>query len=305
MRPLQGDDQESDAQVEHGWSITANAHPSNWPAKPSTAPRWRMSSAGGFTHLYRGWYRIAVSLGPNARRWTGRQPWLSYTSRTPRARDLGRDALAREFVPGEPLASSAHCRHFPVVKPPAFRPSPRRRGLARVRTPRCRAGRLRSLPEVMEASGGAHPRGARLREVGVDGAAALKSAARGGDGPAGRLHRVARAAAAPAIAHQVDVLGRRPGLVVAVCGAREPNHALRGGDARDAAGVPGQLMVERAAVRQTRRDLAVMTLRWSLPIEMNRNPEGAYCIRAVVLLWRSRPPRCGRSRVCTRRPRWR
>ncbi len=41
-------------------------------------------------------------------------------------------------------------------------------------------------------------------------------------------------------------------------------------------------MLERAAVRQTRRDLAIMTLRWSLPIELNRNPEVLNRIRAVV-----------------------
>ena len=254
----------------------------------------------GFTHLStrtRGWYRIAVSA-PTEREALDRAAAVVelYKPHTTWVRDLGQYALAREFVPGEPLASSAHCRHFPVVKVAAGLPAVTaevgdRRGFHIARTAGLSARAVCFdpwyLPEVMEASGVVPICGVQgSGKSALMGLLCYKSALSGARGvamdPAGRLHRMLTLPELAGIAHQVDVLGGVPGSLNPYAAVPEPNQALIWADARDVQELRDKLMVERAAVRQTRRDLAIMTLRWSLPIELNRNPDVLNRIRAVV-----------------------
>ena len=108
----------------------------------------------------------------------------AYKPHTKWVRDLGQYSLAREFVPGEPLASSAHCRHFPVVKVAAGLPAVTaevgdRRGFHIGETAGLAARAVCFdpwyLPEVMEASSVVPILGVQgLRQVRPDGDAVLQ-----------------------------------------------------------------------------------------------------------------------------------
>ena len=127
-----------------------------------------------------------------------------YKPHTTWVRDLGQYALAREFVPGEPLASSAHCRHFPVVKVAAGLPAVTaevgdRRGFHIAETAGLSARAVCFdpwyLPEVMEASGVVPICGVQgSGKSALMGLLCYKSALSGARGvamdPAGRLHRM-------------------------------------------------------------------------------------------------------------------
>ena len=194
------------------------------------------------------------------------------------------------------MASSAHCRHFPVLKVAAGLPAVTaevgdRRGFHIGETAGLSARAVCFdpwyLPEVMEASGVVPICGVQgSGKSALMGLLCYKSALSGARGvamdPAGRLHRMLTLPELAPIAHQVDVLGGRPGSLNPYAAVPEPNHALIWVDVPGRGGLPRQAALERAAVRQTRRDLAMMTLRWSLPIEMNRNPEVLNRIRAAV-----------------------
>jgi hypothetical protein len=289
-----------DGQVEH-WLVDHGKRPPKQLARQADARATvEDEQRRGFTHLStrtRGWYRIAVSA-PTEREALERAAAVVelYKPHTKWVRDLGQYALAREFVPGEPLASSAHCRHFPVVKVAAGLPAVTaevgdRRGFHISETAGLAARAVCFdpwyLPEVMEASGVVPILGVQgSGKSALMGMLCYKATLSGARGvamdPAGRLHRVLALPELAGISHQVDVLGGQPGSLSPYAAVPEPNTALLWADCRDAEEFRDKLGLERAAVEQTRRDLAVMTLRWSLPIELNRNPDVLTRIRAVV-----------------------
>ena len=72
----------------------------------------------------KGWYRVAVA-GDTEDEALDRAAKIVdlYRPQIRIVRELGQYHLAREFVPGEPLASTAHVRHFPVLKVAAGLPA--------------------------------------------------------------------------------------------------------------------------------------------------------------------------------------
>ena len=289
-----------DGQVEH-WLVDHGKRPPKQLARQAEhRATVEDEQRRGFTHLStrtRGWYRIAVS-GATEREALDRAAEVVelYKPHTKWVRDLGQYALAREFVPGEPLSSSAHCRHFPVVKVAAGLPAVTaevgdRRGFHIGETAGLSARAVCFdpwyLPEVIEASGVVPILGVQgSGKSALMGMLCYKSALSGARGvamdPAGRLQRMLTLPELTGIAHQVDVLGGVPGSLSPYAAVPEPNHAIIWADATDADDFRDKLLLERAAVRQTRRDLALMTLRWSLPIELNRNPDVLTRLRAAV-----------------------
>ncbi len=250
-----------DGQVEH-WLVDHGKRPPKQLARQADARATvEDEQRRGFTHLStrtRGWYRIAVS-GATEREALDRAAAVVelYKPHTTWVRDLGQYALAREFVPGEPLASSAHCRHFPVIKVAAGLPAVTaevgdRRGFHIAETAGLSARAVCFdpwfLPEVMEASGVVPICGVQgSGKSALMGLLCYKSALSGARGvamdPAGRLHRMLTLPELAGIAHQVDVLGGQPGSLTPYAAVPEPNHALIWADVRDVAGVPRQAHV--------------------------------------------------------------
>ncbi|MGB8382842.1 MAG: hypothetical protein WCG47_16615, partial [Dermatophilaceae bacterium] len=214
-----------DGQVDH-WLVDHGKRPPKQLARQADSrAQVDDEQRRGFTHLStrtRGWYRIAVSAATEQEALQRAAAVVElYKPATKWVRDLGQYHLAREFVPGEPLSSSAHCRHFPVVKVAAGLPAVTaevgdRRGFHIGETAGLSARAVCFdpwyLPEVMEASG-------VVPIIGVQGSGksafmgelCYKSALSGARGvamdPAGRLQRMLALPELASISHQVDVLG--------------------------------------------------------------------------------------------------
>ena len=190
-----------------------------------------------------GWYRIAVAGTP--RRGVG--PGGGDRRSLPSADRIGARAgpvpLAREFVPGEPLASTAHVRHFPVLKVAAGLPAVTaevgdRRGFHIAETAGLSARAVCFdpwyLPEIVEVCGvvpivGAPGSGKSM----LMGLLCYKSALSGVrgvcDGP-GRAacRRCWRFPSWRRSVAAVDVMGGRPGSLSPYAAVPEPNQALVG-----------------------------------------------------------------------------
>lgn len=292
-----------DGQVDH-WSLDHGKRPPKQLARQASRIQTvEDEMRSGFTGLAtrtRGWYRIAVS-GVTEQEALDRAEAVVelYRPQIRVVREIGQYAMAREFVPGEPLSVRAHARKYPVGKVAASLPAVSaevgdKRGHHLGET----TGMVsRSvvfdpwyLTERMEAGG-------FIPVVGTLGSGksvlifstAYKSALSGVRGvimdPAGRVRKMLRLPELAPISTNVDLLGSMPGSLSPYAVVPEPSRVLVRMDCED----PGdeaeferrwQLAVNAAAA--TRRDLALSTLRWALPMNMDRDPAVQKLLRKAV-----------------------
>ena len=183
-----------------------------------------------------GWYRIAVS-GRTEKEALDRaaKSSTSTSRRSGSSRELGQYHLAREFVPGEPLASTAHARQFPVLKVAAGLPAitaevgdrrgvPHRGDRRPVRSGRAMGPVVPDRRSWRSSRPGPARRHPRIGQVHADGPARpTRRPCPGCRGvsmdPSGRLQRMLRAARARAASSaSVDLLGGPTGIAVPVRG---------------------------------------------------------------------------------------
>lgn len=257
----------------------------------------------GFTGLStrtRGWYRIAVSGETEQEALDRAAAVIShYKPQIRIARELGQYHLAREFVPGEPLATTAHARKFPVLKVAAGLPAISaevgdKRGFHIGET----AGLVKRqvcmdpwfLTEVMEV-GGLVPcvGGLGSGKTMLMGVIAYKSILSGVRGaamdPSGRMQNMLRLPELAKITRSVSLLGGRPGSLGPYGVVPDPSRELVRLDCDDPSDeneVNDRFALADAAARAMRRDLAMETLRWCLPYAMGRDERVLRYLRTAI-----------------------
>lgn len=245
----------------------------------------------------RGWYRIAVA-GETEEEALVRAAAVKelYLPQIRLVRELvGLYDIAREFVPGEPLGSAAHVRHFPVLKVAAGLPAVTaevgdRRGSHIGETEGLSVRPVTFDPwflmEVVESGGlipivGTPGSGKSL----LGGLLCYKSTLSGAFGvamdPSGRQQKMLALPELRDISRSIDVLGGRPGSLSPYAVVPEPNRELVRLDSTPDT-FDEKLELARNAVRATRRDLALSTLFGCLPLEMARNDDVKSRVRAAV-----------------------
>lgn len=257
----------------------------------------------GFTGLStrtRGWYRIAVS-GETEKEALDRAAAVvaHYKPQIRIARELGQFALAREFVPGEPLATSAHSRKFPVLKVAAGLPAISaevgdKRGFHIGET----AGLVTRqvcmdpwfLTEIME-TGGLVPVVGTLGSgksvlLQIMGYKAILSGVRGAAmDPSGRMQQMLRLPELAPITRSVSLLGGRPGSLSPYGVVPDPSLELVRLDCEnpsDEAEVADRFRLAQAAAKSMRKDLALETMRWCLPYAMGRDERVLRYLRSAI-----------------------
>lgn len=218
-------------------------------------------------------------------------------------RELGQYHLAREFVPGEPLATTAHARHWPVLKVAAGLPAISaevgdRRGFQIGET----AGISRRmvaydpwfLPEVMNSSGLCPITGTLGSGKSVFGGMLVYKAAMSGArgvamDPAGRMQRMLRLPELAKISRAVNLLGGDPGSLSPYGVVPDPNPELVRMDCENPADedeFADKMRLAEQAARAMRKDLCFETLRWAIPHEIVASARGAevlqYMRRAIA-----------------------
>lgn len=262
----------------------------------------------GLSTRTRGWYRIAVTGRTESEALDKAQKVVDlYRPQIKITRQLGQYHLAREFVPGEPLASTAHARKFPVLKVAAGLPAVTaevgdKRGfyLGETSAMASRAVLMDPwyLTEVMEQAGLipliGTPGSGKSTLMGVVIYMSILSGIHGvAMDPAGRLQRLMTL---PEIggglfngqqlrsrARSVDVLGGRPGSLSPYAVVPDPNPELIRAEAMSDHEFAERLHRERSAAVQQRRDLTVSVLRSCLPVGLSNNEEVLKRIRARVM----------------------
>jgi len=251
----------------------------------------------GLSTRTKGWYRIAVSGATEDEALERAAEIVDlYKPQIRIVRELGQYHMAREFVPGEPLSSTAHVRHFPVVKVAAGLPAITaevgdRRGFHIAETAGLSARAVCFdpwyLPEIVEVGG-------LIPIVGTPGSGksmlmgllSYKSAVSGVRGvcmdPSGRLQKMIRLPELATISRSVDLMGGRPGSLSPYAVVPEPNDGLVRAESTDDADFEQKLQLARNAVRATRRDLALSTLLGCLPVLMARNGDIQTRIRGAI-----------------------
>lgn len=257
----------------------------------------------GFTGLStrtRGWYRIAVS-GETEQEALDRAAAVMahYKPQIRLVRELGQYALAREFVPGEPLATTAHSRKFPVLKVAAGMPAISaevgdKRGFQIGET----AGLVTRqvcmdpwfLTEVME-TGGLVPcvgtlgsgKSVLLQLIGYK--AILSGVGGAAMDPSGRMGQMLRLPELEGITRSVSLLGGRPGSLSPYGVVPDPSPELVRLDCEDPtdeAEFEDRMRLAQAAARSMRKDLALETMRWCLPYAMGRDERVLRYIRSAI-----------------------
>lgn len=252
----------------------------------------------GLSTRTRGWYRIAVS-GRDEQEALARATAVveHYKPKLRFVRELGQYHLAREFVPGEPRASDAHARKFPILKVAAGLPAITaevgdRRGFHIGETAGV-TGRAvcfdpHFLPEVMEASGLCPIVGTLGSGKSVLAALlAYKQILAGVRGvaldPAGRMQRMVQLPEIAPYARSISVMGGRSGSLSPYAAVPEPNRVLVQIQAEDLGqDFDERWQLAREDAKAKRRDLALMSLQWSLPLEMGRNDQVRRYLRRAV-----------------------
>lgn len=257
----------------------------------------------GFTGLSlrtKGWYRLAVSGATEEEALERAAAVVKlYKPAIKIERPLGQYNLAREFVPGEPLSTSAHARKWPILKAAAGLPAITaevgdKRGFLLGET----TGLFRRavvwdpwyLTEVME-TGGLVPVIGTLgsgKSV-VIGYVCYKAVLSGVRGvmldPAGRLQRMLSLPELSQISQSVNLLGGRPGSLSPYSVVPDPNPELIRLDCDDPTNA-GELLARmgeaETAARSQRRELAYVTMRGMLPLAMSRDPEVQRELRRAV-----------------------
>ena len=242
----------------------------------------------GLATRTKGWYRIAVA-GDTEEEALERAAKVVdlYRPQIRMVRELGQYHLAREFVPGEPLSSTAHVRHFPVMKVAAGLPAITaevgdRRGFHIAETAGLSARAVCFdpwyLPEIVEVGGlvpivGTPGSGKSM----LMGLLSYKSTMSGVRGvcmdPSGRLQKMLALPELAPISRSVDLMGGRPGSLSPYAVVPEPNRALVQAESTGTEDFAEKLELAQAAARATRRDLALRTLLGCLPLLMARNAD--------------------------------
>lgn len=262
----------------------------------------------GFTGMatrVRAWYRCAVSGGsPEEALERAQRVQALYRPQIQLARELGQYHLAREFVPGEPLSSTAHSRKQPLLKFAAGLPAITsevgdKRGPHIGETTGLSARAVCHDPwyltEVMETGG-------LIPIVGTPGcgksmlmaALSYKHVQAGVCGaamdPAGRMQKMLNLPAMQGISRSVDLLGGEPGSLNPYAVVPEPRAEYVRLDCSDPSD-PDELAerLERASrnAAAARRDLASYVARWCLPLALNRDDAVQELLRDAVASCRS------------------
>lgn len=284
-----------DAQVDH-WVVDHNKRPpkqlGRQADKAADVEDEMRSGFDGLLTRTRSWFRFAVSGETEDEALTRAQALIDhYKPQIQLTRDLGQYALAREFVPGEPLATTAHARRWPVMKVAAGLPAISaevgdRRGFQIGET----AGLTRRmvafdpwyLPEVMDSSGLIPMTGTLGSGKSVLGGYITYKSVQSGVvsvalDPSGRLQEMTRLPELAGISRSVNLLGGEPGSLDPYGTVPEPNPdlvRLDCDDPTDEDEFNDKMKLARDAARANRRDLCFETLRWCLPYEMVTSADG-------------------------------
>ena len=258
----------------------------------------------GFTGLStrtKGWYRIAVSGATQEEALARAEEVVAlYSPQITIVRELGQYHLAREFVPGEPLGSTAHSRKFPILKVAAGIPAITsqvgdKRGFHIGETTGLSTRAVVWDPwfitEVIEQGGlvpivGGLGSGKTMLAMMI----AYKAVLSGVRGivldPSGRAHKMLRLPEMKGISQSVNLIGGRPGTLSPYAVVPDPTEALIRLDMED----PGdkddleyRMRLADDAARAQRRDLCFDTLRWCLPLEFGRNIDVQRKLRRAIL----------------------
>lgn len=253
----------------------------------------------GLSTRTRSWFRIAVSGESEEEALNRAQATIDhYKPQIRLVRELGQYHLAREFVPGEPLATTAHARHWPVRKIAAGLPAISaevgdRRGFQIGET----AGLTRRmvaydpwyLPEVMDSSGLCPITGTLGSGKSVLGGYLMyKSVLSGVRGscldPAGRLQQMLKLPEIARVAHGVNLLGGEPGSLSPYGVVPNPNPELVRMECDDPSNedeFEDKMRLADQAARSNRRDLCFETLRWCLPYEVVTSGDGPAVLKVL------------------------
>jgi hypothetical protein len=242
----------------------------------------------GLSTRTKGWYRIAVAGVTEEEALTRAAAVVeAYRPQIRIVRELGQYHLAREFVPGEPLASTAHVRHFPVLKVAAGLPAITaevgdRRGHHIGETAGLTARPVTFdpwyLPEIVEVGGlvpiVGTPGSGKSMLMGLLSYKATLSGVRGVCmDPSGRLQKMLALPELRDISRSVDLMGGRPGSLSPYAVVPEPNRLLVESEATGPDDLAERMELARNAARATRRDLALTTLLGCLPLDLSRNSD--------------------------------
>jgi hypothetical protein len=249
----------------------------------------------GLSTRTKGWYRIAVAGETEEEALTRAAAVVeAYRPQIRIVREFGQYHLAREFVPGEPLASTAHVRHFPVLKVAAGLPAITaevgdRRGHHIGETAGLTARPVTFdpwyLPEIVEVGGlvpiVGTPGSGKSMLMGLLSYKATLSGVRGVCmDPSGRLQKMLALPELRDISRSVDLMGGRPGSLSPYAVVPEPNRQLVESEATG--DLAERMELARNAARATRRDLALTTLLGCLPLDLSRNSDVRSQVRAAV-----------------------
>lgn len=285
-----------DAQVDH-WEVDHRKRPPRQlgrQARLAAAVEDDMRTGfDGLSTRTRSWFRIAVSGETREEALDRAQAVIDhYKPQIQIVRELGQYHLAREFVPGEPLATTAHARKWPVLKVASGLPAISaevgdRRGFQIGET----AGLSRRmvafdpwyLPEVMNSSGLIPVTGTLGSGKSVfGGALAYKATLSGARGvaldPAGRLQQMIRLPELENIARSINLLGGAPGSLSPYGVVPDPNPELVRMDCDnpdDEDEFAEKMRLATSAAKAARKDLCIETLRWCLPYEVVISQQGA------------------------------
>lgn len=258
------------------------------------------SSFSGRATRTNSWFRVAV-WGDTEEQALGRAAEVVklYNPQVRFTREFGQYWLAREFVPGEPLSSRAHVRHWPALKVAAGLPTVTakigdHRGFHIGETAGGGGGRAVLidpwyLTEIME-SGGLIPLCGTLgsgKSV-LMGLLIYKAVLSGVPGvamdPAGRMQRMCQLPELRKITTSKNLLGGDPGSLSPYAVVPDPNLGLIEIDAiEQGVDFDERLRREIDATQERRRDLALMCCIWSLPYERGTNDKVRAALRRAIL----------------------
>lgn len=247
----------------------------------------------GLSARTKGWYRVAVSAPTEKEALKRAQKLIDkYKPQIRLVRELDQFRLAREFVPGEPVANKGHERHLPVLKVAAGLPAVTaevgdRRGILLGETASMSRRAVTwcpwYLPEVVEASGLVP----LIGEMGsgktvLAGTIIYKTVLQGAPwtvmDPTGRLAQLATLPELRDLTRVIRVLNSDAGTLSPYAVVAEPRLEWFTDDPEVDDPVAAWEQAKITAQTQRRR-LAFDTLRWCLPVHESQSPEVLTALR--------------------------
>ncbi|MCL2453989.1 MAG: ATP-binding protein [Micrococcales bacterium] len=250
------------------------------------------SEFDGLSTRTTGHYRIAVSAQTEEEALSrARQVMDLYRPAIKMVRELDQYRLAREFVPGQPLANRGHTRHLPVLKVAAGLPAVTtevgdRRGIVLGRVADASQAVVWDPwygPEVLESSGLTPIVGTMgSGKSWLGGGIVYKTVQQGSPwtlmDPSGLLARLADLPELRSVSHVVRLLNSDPGTLNPYALVPEP-FPRQFTDEQD----PDRaLALAKEAAAAQRRDLVYDTLRWCLPVATSRREEVQSVLRDAI-----------------------